>query len=150
MMRMAFIGLWAIAVTLGSAGASVWWQRQRSAPIAVADKNLGIELKKARPLNVPMIADGRLQGYVVAQFALSLDSAMLKKSSVDPEVFALDEAFRILYSDPTLDFRHLAKFDLGAMSKSMVERLRTRLGGDVVRDVLVQEFTYVGLSELKP
>ena len=150
MIRMVLIGFWAIAVTLGSAGASVWWQQRRAAPAVLADKNLGIELKKARPLNVPMIADGRLQGYVVAQLALSLDSAMLKKSGVDPEVFALDEAFRILYSDAALDFRHLAKFDLAAMSKSIVERLRARLGSDIVRDVLVQEFTYVGLSELKP
>ena len=61
-------------------------------------------LKKLSPAAGEPEFDARLDSFETA----------FRMQSAAPEVFALDEAFRILYSDPALDFRHLAKFDLAA------------------------------------
>lgn len=54
--------------------------------------------KKTMPLNVPMIANGIVEGYIVAQFIYLADTQSLKELSVPPDDFINDEAFRALYS----------------------------------------------------
>lgn len=107
----------------------------------------GLENKKTQPISVPMIADGAIAGYVVAQFVYLIDPQALKQLSVPPDVFITDEAFRMLYVDK-VDFNHLAKYDVSALTKQLVTKVNQRLGGDIVKDVLVEQFSYVPKDDM--
>jgi hypothetical protein len=110
--------------------------------------NESIEYKKTHPIDVPMIADGAVEGYIVAQFGYTIESKNAKQPTVPPEAFLLDEAFRALYADDRLDFRHLEKFDVTGLTHALVLRVNQRLNADVLKEVLIEEFNYVAKKDI--
>lgn len=138
---------WICAVTVLSVTAIVSWRLGESEPTNTHKGQESLERKKTQPINVPMIANGKIEGYVVAQFVYLADTQSLKQLPVPPDVFVADEAFRTLYST-SVDFRHLDKYDLGALAKTIVAKVNQRLGADIVRDVLVEQFIYVPRSDI--
>jgi flagellar basal body-associated protein FliL len=122
------------------------WKLQQSLAAAPA-KAEKMQYHKTKTLNVPMIANGSVQGYVVVQFGYTA-SDKAASLSVPPDAFLLDEAFRIIYADPKLDFRHLEKYDVGGLTKELVKRVNKRLNEDVVKEVLVEEINFVSSSDI--
>lgn len=143
----AFIaGIWTLIVALG-ATCAVAFVSLPSKPHEPADGKTPLQLEKTRVINVPMIADGALRGYIVAQFSYTIDGAKAKSLPVSPEVFLLDEAFRTVYTDDHLDFHHLDKYDINKFTAHLVEVTNKRLGMDLVHDVLIQDFTFISKEE---
>jgi hypothetical protein len=89
-----------------------------------------------------MIANGNVEGYIVAQFIYLADAKNLRELSVSPDDFITDEAFRVLYSGE-VDFKNLQKYDLQGLTKVLAQKVNQRLGMEIIKDVLVEEFTYV-------
>jgi hypothetical protein len=147
MLRLVISCLWVCAVTLGSAYAMVMIKTHHAeAPAHAPVDKIGYE--KTRPINVPMIANGSVQGYVVAQFSYTANAEDKKQVNVPIEAFLLDEAFKTLYGDEKLDFRHLEKYDMAGLTKSLVEKVNVRLNNPLLKDVLVEEFNYVSKEDI--
>jgi hypothetical protein len=66
-----------------------------------------------------------------------------------PDSILVDEAFRYVYNDDTIDFDHLARCDLAKMSAAIARAVNARVKSDVVVDVGVQGFTYAPLSDTR-
>lgn len=129
--------------TLGASYVTASFMSDKDMPLAEAAAELGgLDYESLPPVNVPMIADGALQGYVVAKLVFTADADVLRSMSVPPHPFLIDEAFRFLYADEDLDFRQLRRYDLTSFSDHLREMANARLGRDVVRDVLVEEINY--------
>ena len=94
-------------------------------------------------ISVPVVADGGIRGYVVAQFAFTAPAKLLKHLPIKPDMFVVDEAFQLIFAGETVDFRQFKKQDLVSLSKKIAENVNKRLGMHVVEDVLVQELNYV-------
>jgi hypothetical protein len=149
-LKLILSGIWVCIVTLGSSYAATWWKvSHTSAPVVHEEIIAGIEYKKTKMINVPMIADGSVQGYIMAQFVFTAEAAALKKLTVPPEVFLQDEAFRALYADDKLDFRRLEKYDITKLTKTLVQKTNERLAMNLIKDVLIQEFNYVSRDDMK-
>ena len=149
-MRPVLTGLWVCLITLVSCYGAVSWRAAAAANGPVDEPELhGLDYQKTRLINVPMIADGAVQGYVVAQFVFTGDAATLKELSVPPEVFVADEAFRMLYADEKLDFANLKKYDLTALTSAITRSVNDRFGADILQEVLVEEFNFVAKSDVK-
>ena len=146
MLKLALSALWVCLATLGSIYGVVAWKTGARAAAEPAYID-GLDYEKTRAINVPMIADGKIQGYVVAQFVFTVDAKTLSKLAVPPEVFVLDEAFRTIYADERLDFRQLEKYDLPGLMTAIRERVNQRLEAEVIQDVLVEEFNYLAKDE---
>lgn len=142
MIRLVASCLWICVATLTSAYVGATWKTGAGQASSAPRQLAHLEHKKTEPISVPMIADGDITGYVVAQFVYLIDPEALKKMSAPPDVFITDEAFRKLYID-RVDFNHLEKYDVQALTKDLVEKVNRRLGGDVVKDVLIEQFNYV-------
>ena len=149
MIRLLAIGLWACLVATGTSYATGYWIAHKGKVVGTDETFQGLEYKKTRTINVPVIADGAVQGYVVAQFIYTIDSKVLKSLSIPPDAFILDEAFRAIYAEEKLDFRKLNKVDLGRMTKQLVARVDARMGGEIVKDILVQDFNYAGKEDVR-
>ncbi|MGQ7792550.1 hypothetical protein ACUN0C_09095 [Faunimonas sp. B44] len=147
MIRFLLTGAWVCAVTVASSYFALQW-KLGSGPEAGGSPLAGVSLEKTRAISVPMIADGRIQGYVVAQFAVTVDSEKGGRLPVPTQAFVIDEAFRAIYSDPTFDFRNLARYDLAALTRSIAAKVNARLADEVVREILVEEFNFVPKSEV--
>jgi hypothetical protein len=94
-----------------------------------------------------MIANGAVQGYVVVQFGFT-QSDKAAALAMPPDAFLLDEAFRIIYTDPKLDFHHLERYDVGNLTRTLVSRVNARLGADVIKEVLVEEINFVANGDI--
>jgi hypothetical protein len=139
------IGLWTLIASLGAAYAVAYVDV--TAASGPKESKPSLEVQKTRVINVPMIAGGAVRGFIVAQFAYTLDPGKAKTISVPPDVFLLDEAFRKIYTDDHLDFHHLEKYDVGGLTTFLVAATNKRLGMNVVHDVLVQDFTFISKEE---
>ncbi|HEY8578243.1 MAG TPA: hypothetical protein VIL72_00040 [Beijerinckiaceae bacterium] len=149
MLRMLAAGVWGGLVAVGASfGAGLWLDR---APAAAghATPAQKVELKKTPPLNVPIVRDGVLQGYFVLQVGYMVESEAFKAQPDAPEAFVLDETFRATYADDTIDFRKLQKYDIDALMQRVLTRVRARMKSEIVKDVLVQEFSFVPTSSLR-
>ncbi|MBE7201484.1 MAG: hypothetical protein INR70_27280 [Parafilimonas terrae] len=99
--------------------------------------------QRTRVMSVPMISDGSVRGFVTAQFAYTVDADVLKTLKVPPEIYLLDEAFRSIYTDEALDFRHLERYDVKKLTTHLVESTNAHLGVPLVKEILIDNFTYV-------
>jgi hypothetical protein len=141
MIKLILAGVWACLITLASIYGTMTWKITHSGPAASKDAPV-LESQKTRTISVPIVADGSVQGYVVAQFSFIIDSKALKQLPVPPEVFLLDEAFRAIYSDDKFDFKHLEKYDITRLTKDLVQRVNARLNAELIKDVLVEELNF--------
>ncbi|NJM34068.1 MAG: hypothetical protein HC850_04390 [Rhodomicrobium sp.] len=150
MIKYLFFGLWICAVTLGSAyGAMIWSVQQESEAAQSKNDAEEIEQIKTRMITVPVFAEGALRGYVLAQFVFEISAAKTKEMGIKPDLFLVDEAFKVIYSGEAMDFRNLRKKDVAALSELIKKKVNARFGDDFVKEVLVQELNYMPQERLR-
>lgn len=147
-MKLLFIGVWVTLVALATAYAAAVIVPSRAEANKVAAA-VSLQYTKTRVLNVPMISGGVVQGFMAVQLGYTVDEAVLKAVHVPPEVYLLDEAFRALYADKALDFRDLAKYDLSKLTTRLVGATNDHLGAPVIKDVLIEQFSYISKESAK-
>ena len=149
MIRAIVIGLLASAatVTAGDSGRGrrLVLREQRAA----AAPRKATEARKTHEINVPRIKDGAIKGYAVMLLSYTVDVGALRTAAMAPDSILVDEAFRYVYNDDTIDFDHLDRFDFAKMSKALIRSVNARVKGDVLVDVGVQEFTYAPISDTR-
>ena len=149
MIKVLLVGVWVCVVAMGSTYASVVWHASRPPPLEGDRPDEGLETLKTRLISVPVIAEGAIHGYMMAQFAFTIEGKTLKQMAVKPDAFLIDEAFKILYGSNLFDARQVKPEELAAVSKMIMDNTNRRLGGSVVRDVLIQEFTYLSKDQVR-
>jgi hypothetical protein len=148
MMKGALLGLATIAAVIaGEMGADKVLAMRDGRSTAAATK--ATEARKTHEINVPRIKDGAIKGYAVMLLSYTVDLNALKTAAMAPDSILVDEAFRYVYSDDTIDFDHLDRFDFTKMTKALVGAINARVKSDVVVDVGVQEFTYEPASAMR-
>jgi len=148
MIKAVLIALATVAgVIAGEMGADkVAAMREAHAAAAVVKAT---EARKTHEINVPRIKDGAIKGYAVMLLSYTVDLGALKTAEMAPDSILVDEAFRYVYSDDTIDFDHLDRFDFAKMSKALAQAVNARVKSDAVVDVGVQEFTYEPIRETR-
>ena len=146
MIKTIAIGVWAAVVALGSTYAVAMWSSGGQVEMPIVPSNdgfTGLEYRKPAPITVPMIADGRLRGYVVAKVVYTANGQTLHAFPVDPTSFVLDEAFRRIYTEGRIEFDQMSKYNLEDITTEIKASVNKRLGGEIVHDVLIEELNYV-------
>lgn len=149
MAKLVLMGFWACLMTLASSYAATYWKATQARMANAEQSSKNIEYKKTKEFTVPKISNGEIQGYIVAQLSYAVDSEVQKNISAPPEAFLLDEAFRYIYNDDSMDFDNLKKYDLQKLTKTLMQSVNARLNGNLVKDVLIQEFNYMSRSDVK-
>jgi hypothetical protein len=146
MIRTIVIGLAATAAAIAAEVGTDKVLALREAGSA-ASAGRATEARKTHEINVPRIKDGAIKGYAVMLLSYTVDLSALRTAAMAPDSILVDEAFRYVYDDDTIDFDHLDRFDLAKMSKALIRAVNARVKGDVVVNVGVQEFTYAPISD---
>ena len=146
--RLLVLGAWVCGVTLLSGHIALTW-RAETPPAAETPFFEGLEYEETALIHVPIIANGEVQGYVAAQFVFTADAHTLRQMTVKPHAYVRDEALRAIYSNSKVDFSRLERVDIDALLKTVKTGVNTRLGGELVKDVLVKEFNFVRKDQLR-
>jgi hypothetical protein len=147
-MRILVTGLWICGLTILSCYGAVTWGAglfaKKTEPYLE-----GLQYQKLPPINVPMVVDGKVQGYIVAVLVFTADARLMHTLSVPPNAFVVDETFRQIYTDPAIDFKRLSRYNVTQRLAEIRKQVNARLGSDVVKDVLVEEFNFVAKREVR-
>src|SRR6266568_3747914 len=143
MIKMLLLALWASGIAIIASSAASSWQTSRTAALNVEGADKAFEYRKTRIMNVPVVNDGALQGYVIVQFLYAIDAKAAASLNGGADPFLMDGAFRILYGDPNLDFRHLDKYDMAHLTNTLKAMLDDKLGAGLIKEVLLQDFSYM-------
>lgn len=143
MIKSALIGAWVCAVTIAASHLGATWRSAKppASPDAVAQSEL--TMLQVRPVNVPVIRDDRISGYIVCQLVLAADAERLKRVGIKPEVLVVDAAIKRIYANGELDLARFGKDSWAQFAGSLRQDVNARYGTEVIRDVLVQEFGFV-------
>lgn len=148
MIKILAAGLWMSATMLISGYGTTQYLAAQKRVGEEEPAFVGLDYETVDPVNVPILSDGVLQGYVVVKMVFTADGDTLRRLPVPPHPFLIDEAFRVLYSDETLDFRGLERYDLETFTDRLKTNTNARLGQNVVHDVLVEEFNYFDKADV--
>ena len=149
MIKSLFIAVWACIVMIGASyGLTNYMKSRANAPSPV--ETTASETRKTKEINVPIIRDGGVKGYVVMQLSYIVDLAVAKKLPVEPDPFVVDEAFRYVFDDQQIDFAHLDKIELDKMIRAVTLRVNQRVKNDVITDMGVVECNFMLNAEAKP
>lgn len=150
MAKLVLIGFWACLMTLASSYAVTNWKVNQARAAAIAAKSSkNVEYRKTKEFTVPKIANGEIQGYIVVQLSYAVDVDLIKTVSTPPEPFLVDEAFRYIYDDDSIDFSDLTKYDLQKLTKAIKVNVDKRLNAPLVKDILIAEFNYMSRLDVK-
>ncbi len=143
MIKMLALALWVSAITAFAGVAASHWQGPPFMASAADSAPPLYEYRKTRVINVPIIADGALLGYVIVQFLYGVNVKAVEKLNVAPEAFIMDYAFRTLYGDASLDFRRLDKYDITGLTIRLKNMVNEKLGKGLIQEILIQDFSYM-------
>lgn len=148
-MKLLLTGLWVCVVTAGAGfGAATW---QAGLEHDVEEPHLkGLEYRRLPTMSVPMIADGAIDGYVIARFVYTADAGLLAELSIDPDAFVVNAVFREIYENGRVDFGRISKYDIERMTENVISRVNERLNYELVEDLLVEGINYVDRDAERP
>ena len=149
MIKTLLIGLWVCIVALGSSYFFVQMNNSSAAHVPSEAEVEVIEFIKTDMVSVPVIREGKVQGYLVAQLSFAVNKTATKKLAFEPTPYLVDVAYRALYENSAIDFAQLQPQDLTLLAKKIAEGANAKLGGDVVKDVLMNEINYVPRDEVR-
>ena len=98
MIRNLVVSIWILSLTLLSAylGATVSFHSLRSSPPAGEE---GPSLITLKSITVPVIANGTMQGYVLASVTLTVKRPLLKKLPQPTDLVLANSVFKTLYAE---------------------------------------------------
>ena len=142
-MRYALLAIWIGAVSTLSAYVSGHWINNKSfTELSGIPLQEGMDFEKTRAISVPMISDGKVRGYIVAQFVYTIDSTTLRELAVPPDPYVVDEAFRAIFNDKSIHFDDLKAYDIDGLTTLIKENVNARMQAKLVHDILVEEFSF--------
>jgi hypothetical protein len=142
------MGFWVCAVTLGAVFGVAKWHSSDSKELSDG-KASKKESFKTRMISVPILVGNEVQGYVVARFEFTADTDILKTSSVGPDSFVADEAFKAIYGEVSKDYRIVRKQDLKALTADIVMGVNKRLGAEFIYDVMIDSWSYLSKQDME-
>ena len=148
MIKMLFVGFWSGLVVI-AAGFAYDHAHERQVRRDAQSSAPKLETRKTKEINVPKIRDGVVKGYVVAQLSYVVNSAAVESPALAPDSFVVDETFKYLYDDETIDFDHLDKFDLKKMTSTLAQTINKRIKSEAISEIGIQEFTFMATPESK-
>lgn len=148
MMKLLMIGVWGCVVTLAGAYGGVYW-RTHSHDSGDKAHEEALETRKIKPITVPIISNGMIKGYILAEFSLVAPKGDPHDKAIDPEGYFLDETYRFIYASSDKDFTNMQTSDVADMTRRITEAVNKRLGKVMVKEALVTNFGFIPRDELQ-
>lgn len=148
MMKTLIVGSWACLITVAADFGATSLMQTRANRAALPPV-VASEVRKTKEINIPIIRDGAVKGYVVTQLSYVVDLGVEKKLATPPDAFVVDEAFRYVYGDEKIDFGHLDKLELNKMTRDLIQKINSRMKADVVTEMGILECNFFLTAEAK-
>ena len=141
MVRMLLLGLVVVIATLGGSYAAMQFPRGTTGKAEDAAEKT--EVVKLDPVSVPVVRDGKIQGYVIGRFAFSAGASAIRKDKDALTLYANEAIFRSVYEEEGLDFTALKIVDVDKLIGRIVEKANARIGRPTIAQIFVESMNFL-------
>lgn len=149
MLKLIITGVWVAAVTLGSVYFSIEMAKPGDPNADEKAKKAVQELVRGETVTYPVIASGRVEGYFLAKTSFVTDKTKLAEIQLPIPELLTDELYTELVGDKIIRVGDNRNFDLKGFKERVKTALNTKLGAEVVMDVIVEQIDYITKEELQ-
>lgn len=150
MIKHIILGVWVCGVSLGAAyGAMQWQQHETQGTQEAAEEKRELVQLKTKMINVPLVHNGSVSGYVLTQFTFTADKDMVEKADITPELFVVDEAFKVIYSEEAINFNNLKRANVARLATKIKDNVNKRLGMKLINNIFVRELNYLPREQFR-
>jgi len=149
MIKFIAAALWICAATLGAVFYSFQAAGEHAATEPPKPMLGGLDYVKTDIISVPLIRDARIDGYFLTKLVYTVEPEQIKKLSVPAQALITDQVYSYLYSNPQIDFTKKESIDLDAFRKSIRDTINSRVGVELVHDVLIDQVNFLSKDEIR-
>ena len=147
-MKLIVLGLATVLATLaGSFSAMELGSNDRAKPAdppVVADEVVRLEQS-----SVPIVREGKVQGYVLAQISFSAAAADVKASKALLTVLATEAAFAAVFEEVRFDFTSLKTIEIADLSERILKKANNRIGRGTITKVFIESMSFLDQESVR-
>lgn len=147
MIRSLLLVVIACLSTIGGLYGATTWKASAKAAGAKQDESQ-FQMMRTRMVSVPLLSNGEVLGYIVTRLQFLADMNLVKLSTVQPEVFVADEAFRQIYVKAPEDMKSGRKQVINELAENVAASANKRIGRNVVKDVMIDSWAYLSKQDM--
>ena len=149
MIKFIAAAIWICAATLGAVFYSFQVAGTRGVGEAPKPMLGGLDYVKTEVISVPLIHNAKIDGYFLTKLVYTVEPAEIKKLSIPADALITDQVYSYLYSNPQIDFTKKATIDLNAFRAAIRDTVNTRVGANLVHEVLIDQLNYLSKDEIR-
>lgn len=149
MIKAVLLGLWSCIVAVGAAYMGLMWSQSAPNDAKALAKPVKLTHVPVRSISVPVAADGRIKGYVVARLGYVSRADDLKKAHIKPEVFLFDAVLSAIFQRKLFDIDSIDQTTLAEFSQHVKARVNAQLGTEIVQQVVAEELGFVPIEQAR-
>jgi hypothetical protein len=141
--------IWICAATLGAVFYSFQAAGERGVGETPKPMLGGLDYVKTDVISVPLLRDSKIDGYFLTKLVYTVEPAEIKKLSIPAEALMTDQVYSYLYANPQIDFTKKENLDLDAFRKAIRDTVNTRVGAELIHDVLIDQVNFLTKDEIR-
>jgi len=150
MIKFIAAAVWICAATIGA----VFYSFQSSSAKPASAEHVqpmlgGLDYVKTDVLSIPVLADSHVTGYFLTKLVYTVDPALMGRLSVPADSMIIDQVYSYLFGSPQIDFSKVKTIDLDAFRNSIKDAINTRIGVQLVHEVLGEQIDYLSKDEIR-
>ncbi len=149
MIKFVLAALWISAATAGAIFLSFSMQQPKPEVAVEPGAFGGLDYVSSGIISVPLLEAGRVKGYFLSRLVYTAESAKLAQVKLPMEAVLSDTVYSHLYANPQIDFSDRDTIDLDAFRNGIKTAINARIGEEIIRDVLVEQFDYLAKNEVQ-
>ena len=149
MFKILLVGIWVSGLASGSVYYFFNSTKEQSMSITENATDVNVEHINIGNLNIPMIRNSKIVGYLIMESTLVVDSLQNSDAKIPIKYYANDIIINTVHSDPNLDIYRLEEFDLGIFRRNILNNINVQIGKDTVKNVLIQSINFISKEDVR-
>ncbi|EYS94414.1 hypothetical protein ACMX1E_04570 [Bartonella bacilliformis] len=149
MIKMIALGLWVCLVSLGALMLGInSYKRDPNIPTTPVSTGEEIGSSDTEIMNIPILVDGSVQGYLIAQLTYVVDKKAAQNIVVPVSVLIHDVIFQNFWgSYSNVRMIERVKFDM--VKQQIMDQVNQRFSNPILKDLLVKQFNYISVEKIR-
>jgi xanthosine utilization system XapX-like protein len=149
MLKLVLTGVWVAAVALGAVYGSIELSKPADPGAEEAARKAVRELMAGEMVTFPVIEDGKVAGYFLTKTSLIVDKTKLPTTTLPIPALVTDELYTALVGEKLIRIHKNGDFNVAAFRERIKTAVNTRLGTDVVMDVIIEQVDYLSKEDIR-
>ncbi|MHC5308390.1 hypothetical protein [Bartonella sp. LJL80] len=148
MIKIVAVGLWVCLVALGTLMLGIKMNSVPSTATAATDTTPRIDYDRTDVISVPIMVNGKVNGYIISQLVYTVDANVKAKISVPLGLFVNDEVFRAFFGAYS-DTREVERVKFDDVKKQIIDGVNQRFPEPVIKDLIVEQFNFISADQVR-